>query len=363
MIGGTLGRYIGLRFLSATLAIFVGILALTALIDFVEQMRRASDVAGVTPGLIAQISLFRVPQLGERLLPFCVLVGTMSCYLNLSRRNELVVTRGAGISAWQFVAPAAFLAFLLGLVATLAYNPISATLQEQSKRLENELYRVSPTTLATSTGAFWIGQSNSEGKAIINARATRDQGVSLTGVTIFRFDRSGAFTERLEAASAVLQPRAWQLTNVRGYPLGGRPYDQPTAELATNLTREQVRENFATPESVPFWELPQYIRTAEHVGLVAVAYRLQFQKLLAGPFLLSAMVFLAAAVSLRFFRFGGVQKMVLSGVLAGFLLYVLSKVTDDMTKAGLMHPVAAAWLAVLVAGVVGICALLYQEDG
>ncbi len=248
MIGGTLGRYIGLRFLSATLAIFVGILALTALIDFVEQMRRASDVAGVTPGLIAQISLFRVPQLGERLLPFCVLVGTMSCYLNLSRRNELVVTRGAGISAWQFVAPAAFLAFLLGLVATLAYNPISATLQEQSKRLENELYRVSPTTLATSTGAFWIGQSNSDGKAIINARATRDQGVSLTGVTIFKFDRAGAFTERLEAASAVLAPRAWQLTDVRGYPLGGRPYDQPAAELATNLTREQVRENFATPE-------------------------------------------------------------------------------------------------------------------
>jgi lipopolysaccharide export system permease protein len=161
----------------------------------------------------------------------------------------------------------------------------------------------------------------------------------------------------------VLQPRAWQLTDVRGYPLGGRPYDQPAAELPTNLTREQVRENFATPESVPFWELPQYIRTAEHVGLVAVAYRLQFQKLLAGPFLLAAMVFLAASFSLRFFRFGGVQKMVLSGVLAGFLLYVLSKVTDDMTKAGLMHPVAAAWLAVLVAGVVGICALLYQEDG
>ena len=96
---------------------------------------------------------------------------------------------------------------------------------------------------------------------------------------------------------------------------------------------------------------------------MAVAYRLQFQKLLAGPFLLAAMVFLAASFSLRFFRFGGVQKMVLSGVLAGFLLYVLSKVTDDMTKAGLMHPVAAAWLAVLVAGVVGICALLYQEDG
>ena len=114
---------------------------------------------------------------------------------------------------------------------------------------------------------------------------------------------------------------------------------------------------------MPFWELPPYIKIAEHAGLVAAGYRLQFQKLLARPFLLAAMVLLAAAVSLRFFRFGGVQKMVLSGVAAGFLLYVLSKVTEDLSKAELMHPVAAAWLPVLVGGLTGFIALLYQEDG
>jgi lipopolysaccharide export system permease protein len=68
-------------------------------------------------------------------------------------------------------------------------------------------------------------------------------------------------------------------------------------------------------------------------------------------------------VSLRFFRFGGVQKMVLSGVGAGFLLYVLSKVTEDLSKAELMHPIAAAWLPVCVGGLTGFLALLYQEDG
>ena len=72
---------------------------------------------------------------------------------------------------------------------------------------------------------------------------------------------------------------------------------------------------------------------------------------------------LAASVSLRFFRFGGVQKMVLSGVGAGFLLYVLSKVTEDLSKAELMHPIAAAWLPVCVGGLTGFLALLYQEDG
>ena len=102
---------------------------------------------------------------------------------------------------------------------------------------------------------------------------------------------------------------------------------------------------------------------ADHAGLIAVGYRFQLQKLLAQPFLLAAMVFLAAAVSIRFFRFGGVQKMILSGVASGFLLYVLSKVTEDMTKAELMHPAAAAWLPVLAGSLTGFIALLYQEDG
>jgi lipopolysaccharide export system permease protein len=102
---------------------------------------------------------------------------------------------------------------------------------------------------------------------------------------------------------------------------------------------------------------------ADRAGLAAAGYRLQYQKLLARPFMLAAMVLLAAAFSLRFFRFGGVQKMVLGGVASGFLLYVMSKVTDDMSKAELMHPVVAAWLPVFVGGLTGFVALLYQEDG
>jgi lipopolysaccharide export system permease protein len=55
--------------------------------------------------------------------------------------------------------------------------------------------------------------------------------------------------------------------------------------------------------------------------------------------------------------------MVLSGISAGFLLFVLSKITEDMSKSELMSPVAAAWIPVLIGGLTGFVALLYQEDG
>ena len=360
---GTLARYFGLRFLTAVLLVFAGIFALVTLVDYIEMMRRAGDIPNVSAVLVAKTSFYRVPQVVERILPFCILIGAMSCYLNLSRRLELVVARSAGLSAWQFVAPALLVAFVLGLAATAIYNPVSAILQERSKRFEAELFGHTASALSRSGGTFWVGQRTDEGQAIINAVSSRDQGINLNGVSVFTFDTEGRFKQRIEARAAVLETGVWVLRDARVYALAVLPVKQSEFYLKTSLTPEQVRESFATPETVPFWELPQYIQIAEHAGLVAAGYRLQFQKLLARPFLLAAMVLLAAAVSLRFFRFGGVQKMVLSGVAAGFLLYVLSKVTEDLSKAELMHPVAAAWLPVLAGGVTGFIALLYQEDG
>ena len=362
MIGGTLGRYFGARFLGSVLLVFGAIFALIALIDYIETMRRASDIPHVSAILVAKTSFYRVPQITERILPFCVLIGTMVCYLNLSRRLELVVARSAGVSAWQFISPAVIVALLLGIVATTAYNPLSAVMQERSKRYEAILFGNKSSELHGG-GPFWTSQRSSEGQAIINAKASRDQGVNLSGVTIFVFDNSGQFKRRIEARSATLEPGVWRLMDARVNEPETVPANHTTYELKTSLTPEQARESFATPETVPFWDLPAYITIADHAGLVAAGYKYQFQKLLAQPFLLAAMVFLAASVSLRFFRFGGVQKMILSGVASGFLLYVLSKVTEDMTKAELMHPAAAAWLPVLAAGVTGFIALLYQEDG
>ena len=362
MTGGVLARYFGLRFLSAVLIVFAGIFSLAALIDYVELTRRASDIPGVSALLIAKTSVYRIPQLTERLMPFCVLIGAMSCYLNLSRRLELVVARAAGVSAWQFVAPAIFVAFVLGILATAIYNPVSAIMQEQAKRLEASIFGDNSNPRETG-GLFWIRQRADNGESIISARSSRHQGIELNGVTIFTFGTDGRFKERIQAKSAVLRPSAWEITEARIFQQGQAPRSVATMPLPTSLTPEQVRESFATPETVPFWDLPEYITIAERAGLVAAGYRLQFQKLLSRPFLLAAMVILAAAVSLRFFRFGGVQKMVLGGILAGFMLYVLSKITEDMAKAELLHPVAAAWFPAFIGGVTGFVALLYQEDG
>lgn len=363
MIAGTLSRYFGLRFLMAVLAVFAGTFALITMIDFVEMLRRTGDVKDVSAFFVAKITLYRVPFITERVLPFAVLVAAMFCFLNLSRRLELVVARAAGISAWQFIAPAVFLALMLGVVTTTVYNPISSNLREVSTRLENELFGRDSGFRAAAGGGFWMRQRGEDGQSIINAKTSRQQGVELGGVTIFRYDHAGVFRDRIEAKSATLEPGFWRLDEARFYASGVPPQERDNVRLKTSLTRAQVGESFATPETVPFWQLTSYIELAENAGLGAAGYRLQYFQLLVQPLFLAGMVLLAASVSLRFFRMGGVQKVVLGGVAAGFLLYVLAKISGDMSKAEMMPPMLAAALPALIGGLGGFITLLYQEDG
>ena len=267
MITGTLSRYFGLRFLNSVVGSFIGVVALAAMIDYVELMRRGADWPNATAWLLAKISLFRVPQLTERIMPFTVLVGAMSCYLTLSRRLELVVARAAGVSAWQFVAPAMIAAFVFGAVATTLYNPVAAVLHERSKRLEAEMLGELPSTAVhENTSGFWVRQRSAEGAAIINAKSSRQQGSQLGNVSVYTFDNAGHFHQRIEAKTAILEEGYWRLEDARIYVSGSPPTVEETYRLATTLTLEQVRESFATPETVPFWQLPSYIELADRAG-------------------------------------------------------------------------------------------------
>jgi lipopolysaccharide export system permease protein len=75
------------------------------------------------------------------------------------------------------------------------------------------------------------------------------------------------------------------------------------------------------------------------------------------------MVLLAAIVSLRFSRSRDVGNMILAGVGAGFMLYVVSKIATDLGSGGIVPPALAAWLPAIVTLLVGSTVLLHLEDG
>src|SRR3954471_16938417 len=240
MITNTIGRYFAGRFLVAALGVFISIFMLLVLVDYIEMVRRTSGLASASALMVAQTSLYRVPQLLEKMMPFCILIGAMTCYLALSRRLELVVARAAGVSAWQFIAPALASAMVLGALATVAYNPMSANLRELSKRMEAELFGSASGGGIQDASGFWLNQVNNEGQWIINAARSEQQGVRLTGLTVFRFDPALQFKERIEAREASLEEGRWVFKSARRYSLDSPPVEQETFYVSTTLTPAQV---------------------------------------------------------------------------------------------------------------------------
>lgn len=360
-IGATLGRYFSSRFARAILTVFATVAALVYTIDFVELMRRTGDVEEASTLLVAQLALFRTPTVTEKVLPFTILFGSMAALLALSRKLELVVARAAGLSAWQFLQPGVLVAGLIGLLSVVAYNPLSAVLKRQASEVEANLF--SRGVKASSGKDVLIRQGSVDGQAIVRAEAAVEGTTTLARVTVFTFAEDGAFQERLEARTATLHEGYWELSDVRVLRQDDDPQSYGTYLIASNLDTGQVQQTFTPAGSVPFWELDETIERVERSGLDANRYRLQYNVLLARPLLFIAMVLVAASVSLRFFRFGGVAQMVLGGVAAGFALYVATEVMEKLGASGLIRPVVAAWFPAVVGSLLGTLALLYQEDG
>ncbi len=110
----TLALYLGRRYLAFALPLFGMIFFLIYAVDLIELFRRGADSSKASAGALALLALLRTPFIAEETLPFVALFAAMALFLVLSRRLELVSARSAGVSAWQFIAPVALAAALLG---------------------------------------------------------------------------------------------------------------------------------------------------------------------------------------------------------------------------------------------------------
>jgi lipopolysaccharide export system permease protein len=183
------------------------------------------------------------------------------------------------------------------------------------------------------------------------------------GVTVYAFDQAGTFSHRVEAKEATLHEGFWELKEARILSATEEPQSHDRYLIASTLQPSEVRQSFIDPDAVPFWDLKETINRMEQADINTTTYQLHYDLLLARPLLFIAMVFVAASVSLRFFRFGGVAMMVLGGVAAGFMLYVATELMAELGASGIISSLVAAWFPAVVGSLLGTLALLYQEDG
>ena len=354
--------YVARRFTLSVL-IVISVFAVVAFsIDLADMFRRTSE-RDVATAIVISMSAFKLADIVQQLFPFAVLFGAIFTFACLSRSHELVAARAAGVSAWQFLCAPLVVAVFMGCFAVTIFNPLAASLLAQYSRLEARHIRGEASQLAVSANGLWLRQGATESQAVIHALRVAEQGEQLEDVLVIRYDDNDRFTGRIDAASATLQDRRWLLSQAWVSDTDGRPIYQESYELPTDLTPAQIEESFASPATISFWELPRFIANAESAGFSATRHRLYWYSLICFPFLLSAMVIVAASFSFRLTRLGGTSQLAVAGALSGLGIYFLQDVTQALGQTGILPMLLAASAPSAVAILLGMTFLFHEEDG
>jgi lipopolysaccharide export system permease protein len=362
--GKTLFLYIARQFLGWCACVFVAMLSVVFLLDYVELIRRSGARPDATLLVLFEMAVLKQAYMAEQIMPFVILFGTMLAFWRLTRSNELVVARAAGVSVWQFLAPPLAAGFVIGLLVVGVFNPVAAVMQASYERLEDRILRSQDDQLTLSRTGLWLRQSDESGKhSIVHADRYITETNALEGVTMLFLADEAKLSKRIDAREAKLGEGEWQMIDGSiwrpAQPL--EPFQR--VSVSTNLTPRKIQDSFAAPETMSFWELPGFIRLLESSGFSALRHRLYFDSLLARPLLFAAMVLVAASFSLRMQRRGGTTVMIAAGIAAGFALYFLS---DLMFALGLSASIPlqlAAWTPAGVSCLLGVSLLLHLEDG
>ncbi len=364
-LSSTLSVYVGRHFISSFLMLLSLFLMLVYLFDTIELLRRSASKPDIEFNQILEMALLKLPYMCQKIFPFAVLFAAMFCFWRLTRSNELVVTRSAGVSAWQFLLPPVIITALLGGLQLTTINHIGSNMLSKFEQLEALRFQGSRSLLALSGSSMWLRQSNMKGQSVIRSEKVvqYERDIELHDLMIFMYAGPDTFSMRIEAKSARLEDGFWRIQKAWIYEPEKPAVYEDVYWLDTDLTIDKIQDSFAPPETMSFWNLSSFIKTLESAGFSALRHRLHWHSLLAGPLLMVAMVLIGATFTLRHSRRGATSHIIGGGVLTGFALYFFSDVVFALGLTDSIPVTLAAWSPSAVALLLGLATLLHLEDG
>lgn len=367
-----LALYVAQRFLRSFLMIAGVFLLILFLIDMIEIIRRFSG-RGIGLAGAARLAGLNIAASFYAIVPLMTVLAGIALFLGLARSSEMVAIRASGRSGLRVVRAPVGAALLVGVLTVGLLNPMVAATGALYDEAVAGIDRAGSQTVSLGDSAVWLRQALQEdgqeaGQIVIRARRASPDAVTLYDASFLVFDAEAGPIRRIEAQQARLTPGAWQLSQVSDFPLD---QDNPQAgvtrqasmTLASDLTAQRIRDGFGRPESVPVWQLPAFIAGLERAGFSAARHKVWFQMELARPFLMAAMVMIAAAFTMQHIRGRNTGTAVLMAFGAGIALFFLRNLAQVLGDNGQIPPLMAGWTPPLVGALLALGLILKREDG
>lgn len=360
-----LGKYLTKQLILSFLGVLLMIIGVILMFDIIELLRRTAERTDVDFLFILKMAFSKLPRTFELVFPFVMMIAAMITFWKVSRSNEFVVMRAAGVSVWGFLTPILSAVFIVGMLNIMVINPISSYLYEVYETMDYRFKTKNPNAVLFSNKGLWIREAAEDGKILVlEAKSVRQEEdmLLLRKVSLLEMNRNSQLLRRLEAYAAELHDQQIEMKDVKIFETGKPTVTINNFDYKTSLSIERIKENFIDPEAISFWNLPDTIEFYEKSGFSVVRHKMRYLSLWASPFLLMAMVLVAAIFALRGnVRRGGVMYLIVGGISTGFIVYFMSQVIYAFGINNYIPIWLAVWAPTMIISMIATSLLLHLE--
>ncbi|MBR3781770.1 MAG: LptF/LptG family permease [Alphaproteobacteria bacterium] len=322
-----LSRFLLRRFFSGVGLVMLIVCGVIFAVTFVERLPS-------NPTAIHALydSWIRLLEYVPMFLPLAVFMGTLLTSYNLTKSSENIIIASAGLSPFQSTRPFLIGAFLIGLFATTVINPYSVMVSSDDLSAEQ---------LQLIDNKIWLRESSTNGYITLNAKSMHKSGNDLIfdDTTIYVQDQNFKLQTRINADSVKLSDNGLSATDATVWS-SDDTIQQSDWQLSTLLTPQTVLDRYLQPDRISFWQLPDFIKRMESIGVPVRAHRVQLWTLLFLPLTMISMALLGIAFSQtkqrRNYSFGIKFSL---GIITCFGVYFLTNLFNALGTTGALPAV------------------------
>lgn len=336
--------YIARTLLSTVTLTLSVLLGLSALIKFVEQLRKLGegDYDMIVAALYVLLSL---PRDLEQFFPMATLLGALIGMGVLASNSELVVMQASGLSKWNIITSAMRASAVMIVLVMLVGEFVTPVSESKAKQIRTEA--ISGGSLFASDELIWA----KDGADFVSIGQVISRNVS-ADVTVYRFSDNLLLQQMINAKQANYQEeQGWQFKDVTVTTFTPDFVDVanlPQAEWRSTLSPDKLGIVAVKPEALSIRGLNDYVKYLDNNDQDSSRYQLAFWRKVFQPISVAVMVLMALSFIFGPLRSVSMGARIIMGVLTGFGFFITNEVFGPLSLVYQLPPALGAVLPSLL---------------
>lgn len=349
-----LSRHLLGAFLRTTALCLASFVAIGLIVDFFDRFDGFIH-HGASGSAIFRYFLFRAPLFLARAAPLAILAGVLLGFGGLSRHNEFVALRAAGVGVWQGSTATLAAAVALSGVLFLWNEGVVTYCSQQAHDVYAFEIRSQESSHRVHRRVWYRGLAG-----FYNIKRVSAQKKALAGLTVYQLGRGFRPVRVIEVEKATWNGKGWDLIGARAYRLRrtGGVETIPADDFHLPEPPEVLIGVDRDAEEFSYFGLRHHIESLRRKGGDPSELLVDLHLKLAVPLVSIVMVMVGIPLATQGSRTSNLASAVALGLGIGFSYFVVLAFARALGQGGALNPVIAAWTANGIFGLIGLFLLL-----